>query len=250
MRSPFITGIGDCSYIKPMKKIILIGAASLTLASCQTIPDAPVPSGDLVPYKALGTEPFWSLKINKEGMVFEHDGVRRVSAKDVQARPSFNGWRYTSPKISADVTFTPCSDGMSEWTYMDTVTVMVDKKEYRGCGGGIVPPETLEGTAWQVRSITGVSIPGEREAMVNFADGRMSGSVGCNRLGAEYTFADRKLGFGPVMSTKMACPDPVGKQEYAFTAVLGALTSTTFPGDGSMVLTGKDGRTVVLMQSI
>jgi heat shock protein HslJ len=139
---------------------------------------------------------------------------------------------------------------MSDRTYKDSVTVMVGDRAFKGCGGGIVPPKTLERTAWRVSSINGVEIPSEQGAMVTFGDGRMSGSVGCNRLGADYKFADGKLSFGPVMSTKMACPDPVGKQEHDFVSILEALASTAFRGDGAMVLTAKNGGQIVLMQSI
>jgi heat shock protein HslJ len=228
-----------------------IAIASALLTSCKTVPDADAPDASArTTYKAAGTEPFWSLKINDGAMVFERAGEKAVTADGFVARPSFNGWRYVSKTITADVTFSACSDGMSDWIYKDTVTVMVGDQEYKGCGGGIVPPESLERTAWRVVSINGAEIPADRGALVAFGDGRMSGTVGCNRLGAAYAFADRNVSFGPVMSTKMACADPVGKQEYTFVTVLGALASTEFPGDGSMVLTGKDGGKIVLMQSI
>jgi heat shock protein HslJ len=230
-------------------KLPMIALAAAMLASCQTVPDdGPISSNGGLPYKALGTEPFWSLEIDGTNMVFQHEEV--VTASNVEARPSFNGWRYTSANITADVTFTPCSDGMSEFTYKDTVTVMVGKKEYKGCGGGVVAPDTLERSAWRVTMIGNDKIPADRGAMIAFGDGRMSGTVGCNRLGGDYKYGDKKLSVGPIMSTRMACPDPVGKQEMVFTGVLGALAATEFPGDGSMVLTGKDGTSLVLEQSI
>lgn len=233
-------------------KHIYFAVGGLALASCQTLSDAmPSPNGpDANPqaYKALGTEPFWSLIIDGPNMKFSRE--REISVSDAQARPSFNGWRYTSAKITADVTFTECNDGMSEFTYKDTVTVMAGDKKYRGCGGGILPPETLERTAWQMREINAEDIPPDQGAMITFRDGRMSGSVGCNRLSASYTFADRTLSVGPVMSTRMACPDPVGRHEAAFVGILGGTFTTSFPGDGNMVLTGADGSSVVMRQSI
>jgi heat shock protein HslJ len=234
-----------------MKKIILtMATASLLLSACQTVPEAGNTS-DRTSYKALGTEPFWSLTLADGVMTFTDAGnEEEVRVTDYQARPSFNGWRYVSAKITADVTFSRCSDGMSERIYKDTVTVKVGEREYKGCGGGIVPPDTLERTAWRVSSINGAQIPTDQGALVAFGDGRMSGSVGCNRLGADYKFANSALSFGAVMSTKMACPDPVGKQEYALVSILNSLASTVFPGDGTMVLTGKDGGQAILMQSI
>jgi heat shock protein HslJ len=234
-----------------MKKNTLIFAAtSALLVSCQTIPQDSQTS-DRTSYKALGTEPFWSLTLADGVMTFSDAGnEHEVRVTDYESRPSFNGWRYVSKNMAADVTYSECSDGMSEWVYKDTVTVKVDEREYKGCGGGIVPPDTLERTAWRVSSINGMEIPAEQGALISFGDGRMSGSVGCNRLGADYKFSNRAVSFGPVMSTKMACPDPVGKQEYAFVSILNAPASTVFPGDGTMVLTGKDGGKAILMQSI
>jgi heat shock protein HslJ len=233
-----------------MKRSILIFAfSSVLLVSCQTM-NSDEPTADRTSYKAHGTEPFWGLTLNNGVMTFSDPDGGDVRVADYQARPSFNGWRYTSNKITADATFVECSDGMSDWTYKDSVTVKVGEKQYKGCGGGIIAPDTLERTVWRVVSINGPEIPAEQGALVAFGDGRMSGSVGCNRLGADYKFRERTVSFGPVMSTKMACADPIGKLEYAFVTVLGALAATDFPGDGTMVLTGKDGGKIVLMQSI
>jgi heat shock protein HslJ len=229
-----------------MKDHLLLLAASALTASCQTVPAASPGEDAPFEYRAIGTEPFWSLTITGNKMVFDHE--TKVTATNIEARPSFNGWRYTSPKMTADVTFTQCSDGMSEWVYKDTVTVMVGKQEYKGCGGGIVPPESLDETEWRILSINGAAIAPDRQARLDFNDGRMNGTVGCNRLGGSYEFLGKKLSVGPIMSTRMACPDPLGAQENAFVRLLGSAFNTEFPGDGSMVLTGKGSAKVVLKQ--
>lgn len=227
---------------------LLLAAASFALASCQTMTDAAPAAAGADSYKAFGTEPFWSLVIDGKTMRFNQD--EEVFASNVVARPSFNGWRYMSKNMTADVTFAECSDGMSEFTYKDTVSVIVGDKTYTGCGGGIVAPQSLEGTAWQFRSIGGAEILSQRETMLSFKDGRMSGSIGCNGLGADYRYENKALSVGPVMSTRMACADQVGAQESTLMGLLGAAFSTQFPGDGTMVLARKDGSTVVLMQSM
>jgi heat shock protein HslJ len=122
-----------------MFKNVLVLAHALALASCQTIPEAQT-TGQ-APYKAAGTEPFWGLAIENGGMKFSRAGEKDIGVLGYEARPSFNGWRYASKRITADVTFVRCSDGMSDNTYKDTVTVMVDGMEFKGCGGGIVAPE-------------------------------------------------------------------------------------------------------------
>ena len=139
---------------------------------------------------------------------------------------------------------------MSDRTYKDTVTVMVGKETYKGCGGGVLPPASLERTVWRIASINGAEILASQGASVSFGDGRMSGTVGCNRLGSDYTYTNGKLDFGPVMSTRMACQEPLTSQEYALVSLLGALPVTSFTDNGALVLTGKGGGVVILEQSI
>ena len=228
----------------------LVLATALSLTACATLPEAPPVEAAPATYKALGTEPFWSLSIEGKRMVFNLADKHHVFGASTVARPSLNGWRYVSKTITADVTFAPCSDGMSERMYKDTVTVIVGKETYKGCGGGILPPASLERTVWRIASIYSTRIAANQGALISFGDGHMIGTVGCNRLGSDYTYAAGKLGFGPVMSTRMACQEPLSSQEYAFVSLLGASPSTSFTNNGALVLTGKDGRVVVLEQSI
>ena len=227
-----------------------VSAAALSLSACATLPEAPPVEAAPTTYQALGTEPFWSLAIEGKRMVFTLPGEHHVFGASAVSSPSLDGWRHISKTITADVTFTPCSDGMSDRTYKDTVTVMVGKKTYKGCGGGVLPPASLERTDWRITSINGAQVPASQGALVSFGDGRMSGTVGCNRLGSGYTYAAGKLDFGPVMSTRMACQEPLTSQEFAFVSLLGASPATSFTNNGSLVLTGKDGAVVVLEQSI
>ena len=231
------------------KKIIGLIAITMMLMACQTTPDAK-PAASTENYRAIGTEPFWSLTLNGKFMLFSRAGERDISGDNTVSRPSFNGWRHDSDTITANVTFLPCNNGMSEQTYKDTVTVMIGKETYRGCGGGILPPASLERTAWRVTAINGAKISDTQGAMVAFGDGRMSGTIGCNRLGSQYTYVEGKLGFGPVMSTRMGCQEPLASQEFVFVTLLGSAFTTSFTNTGALVLAGKDGAEVILEQSI
>lgn len=168
----------------------------------------------------------------------------------VVSGPNANGWRRASKTIISYSTSGPCSDGMSDRTYSDTVTVMIGKETYKGCGGGFLDPISLESTTWRITSINGTEIPASQGALVSFGDGRMSGTVGCNRFSSEYTYADGKLGFGPVLSTRMACQEPLASQEYSFVSLIGSAASTSFSRDGALILTGKNRAVAILEQSI
>jgi heat shock protein HslJ len=228
----------------------IICLAALALASCQTIPAKSPEAAPDKRYRASGTEPFWSLAIDGKRMVFTLAGEHHVFGASTVSRPSFNGWRQVSKTITADVTFSPCSDGMSDRTYKDTVTVMVGKRTYKGCGGGVLRPASMERTVWRIASINGTEILASQGALVSFGDGRMSATAGCNRLGSDYTYAAGKLAFGPVMSTRMACQEPLTSQEYTFVSIIGASPTAEFANNGTLVLIGKDGGVVILEQSI
>ena len=88
------------------------------------------------PYKALGTEPFWSLAIGPRTTVFEHMDLPKVTQATPKFRKTKYGRVYWTRRISvAIIANQPCSDGMSDYVYRDNVTVTVDGKKYLGCGG-------------------------------------------------------------------------------------------------------------------
>ena len=70
--------------------------------------------------------------------------------------------------------------------------------------------ETLAGRESKLESLGGEAIPaatGGRPVTVMFAaDGRVSGSGGCNRFSGSYTLSGDALELGPLAATKMACP--------------------------------------------
>lgn len=86
-------------------------------------------------YRAIGTEPFWSLTIGRDVMRLEELERPPVAVRTPGARPSFNGRRYVTRRMAVDVTRARCSDGMSDRVYPDTVTVTIGRRILRGCGG-------------------------------------------------------------------------------------------------------------------
>ncbi|MFD1333738.1 META domain-containing protein, partial [Methylopila musalis] len=52
-------------------------------------------------------------------------------------------------------------------------------------------------------------------------DGAVSGRGGCNGLGGRADIRGERIRFGQIVSTRMACPPAVMRQEQAFFAALG-----------------------------
>ena len=214
-----------------MKTIFALPLLALGLAACQTYPQgpgypgpAPYPQPAPYPdtqasYRAIGTEPFWDLEIGRD-LVFTDRGN---NVRVVQATPrpiiGFAGEIYQTQRLNVNIVHSRCSDGMSDRSYPDTVTLRVDGRDYRGCGanaaffsqvgenGAPNPGQiSLSGTNWTVVAINGRPTP-RANFYMNFQPDRIGAKFGCNSLGAGYSVTGSTLNAGAVMATRMACPD-------------------------------------------
>ena len=87
-------------------------------------------------YQARGIEPGWALTILYGRSDYAGDyGAKRLSVLRPDPRPSFNGRRYVTPRLTVDVTYVRCNDAMSGKGYEHQVMVIADGKTFKGCGG-------------------------------------------------------------------------------------------------------------------
>ena len=111
-----------------MKKGPLLLAALLT--SCATPQQTPGPT-----YRAVGTEPFWSLTIAPRELIFTQPETPPIRQPRPKVIVGFAGEIYRTPRIDVNIVHGPCSDGMSDRSYPDKVQVTVDGRRFNGCGG-------------------------------------------------------------------------------------------------------------------
>ena len=190
-----------------MQKALPALALFAALTGCTTTGTPPQGPGEppATAYMALGTEPGWTLEITPGRLNYAGDyGETKIIVPNPGAKPSFNGERYVTPRLTIDVTRTACSDGMSDRRYADTVTVAADGKTVKGCGGAILPPDTLAGSNWTFVSIGGVAVSADRPTALQFDGERLSGSAGCNRFSGIYAVDATTLKAGPLIATEMA----------------------------------------------
>jgi heat shock protein HslJ len=235
-----------------MKKLIPLSL--LLLAGCAVIPDGEAPpaspSADAT-YRALGTEPGWTLRITPGRIYYEGDyGKTRVDVPRPEPRTTFNGHRYETGRLTVDVTHAQCNDGMSDRLYEDSVTVTADGRTVKGCGGNILSPQTLTGTEWRIDTVAGVPALADRPASISFAEGRIAGTSGCNRFSGSYHLNTTVLTLGPVAATKMACPGTAMDQETKLFAILKGSVGMRFRNGDTLILTGANGQTIVLKKKI
>ena len=90
---------------------------------------------------------------------------------------------------------------------------------------------TLETTAWVLESAPGIDLPPGGSPSATFADGRVSGSTGCNRFTAAYALEGDQLELGMIASTRMACAPPLLSVEQAYVAALGRVARWRIEGE-------------------
>ncbi|MFY8114410.1 MAG: META domain-containing protein [Rhabdaerophilum sp.] len=102
--------------------------------------------------------------------------------------------------------------------------------------------QELPGQAWLVVSIGGEAQAAQPPATFRFeADGRVSGSTGCNRFMASYTLEGARLRFSQAAGTRMACPAGLMAQEQRFLAALDEVTRVETAAQGAVILAGDKG---------
>jgi heat shock protein HslJ len=216
----------------------LLFAAAALAASAAALP-APVFAQ--APYRALGTEPFWSVTIGGGRIIYDDAERRRVAVRAPTPRRSFNGRRYVTRRLIVDITRQQCSDGMSDRIFADTVRVTVDGRSLQGCGGAILPPATLQDTSWEIVAINGRTVRGGEQYRISFAGDRLDGRAGCNSFSGGYRVGRDGFQAGPLAMTRMACPGPAMQHEQAVGRILSERVRLYYPDGGTLVMRGASG---------
>jgi uncharacterized membrane protein len=120
-----------------------LNALAALVAGCAApgAPGAPPPAYPAQErYEARGQEPGWLLLIHDGRIDYNGEyGQTKISVSRPDPRPSFNGRRYVTPRLTVDVTYVRCNDGMSGRGYEHQVTVSGEGKTVKGCGGARKP---------------------------------------------------------------------------------------------------------------
>ncbi len=103
----------------------------------------------------------------------------------------------------------------------------------------------LTGGEWHIERIQGLApAAGIRPSVAFSPDGRVSGHSGCNRFMGRYTLEPSGLRLSAMAGTRMACPDPLMKQEDQLLQLLSSVSQHLFDASGALILRTSDGRTL------
>ncbi len=192
-------------------------------------------------YRAVGTEPFWSVTVEWGSMIYQDAERRRVVVPARRSHVTATGARYGRGRLVMDVTRRTCSDGMSDRRYADTIRVRVDGRSLSGCGGAILPPATLAGTSWRIIYLFGDDVSARDRYTLAFTGDRISGQAGCNRFGGSYRVSSDGLQAGPLATTRMACIQPRVTHESQMLRLLRGRVRLFYPDGDTLVMRGDGG---------
>ena len=93
--------------------------------------------------------------------------------------------------------------------------------------------DELDGTKWDLLFIRKSAPISNRNITIQFEDGQVRGSSGCNTYFGEYQLKGSDISFGQLASTEMACMDPGGimEQEQDYLAFLSEVVSYDVESD-------------------
>lgn len=116
-------------------------------------------------------------------------------------------------------------------------------------GGGATPspaplaPSDLEGRTFLSTGVTGSTLVPGSQVRLTFQDGSMGVQAGCNSMGGAYTIEDGVLRVGAMMTTEMACEEPLMAQDQWLSAFLDGAAIAL---DGDTLTLSKGGTTLTL----
>lgn len=133
--------------------------------------------------------------------------------------------------MELEQTFLTALARTTSFTATDDALVLIgDAAELRFEPQPPTPDAALIGTMWELDTLVrgeAASTPVAQGSIVFAADGTVSGSTGCNSFSGAY---DAETGFGPLMSTLMACEEPVAEQEGFIYSILVPGASVSIEG--------------------
>ena len=217
--------------------------------SMMLVPQAQEPMVDPNAYRAVGTEPFWSLTITRDQIVYDDVEDRRTAVRKPRAINANGNVFYRARGMTVAIRNQECSDGMSDRRFADTVRVRIGRRTLNGCGRAYPDARSLDGSEWRIASVGGVQVTLPRPATIAFTEDRVSGSTGCNRFTGGYTINAGRLSTPRLAMTRMACTGDARAVEAAVTDLLNEPVVAYPMRDGSIRLVGTEGRSAILVRA-
>lgn len=160
------------------------------------------------------------------------------------------------PVGDADAWVSKFFDAQPSWSLDgDTLTLSTDAATVKLQDKKVVYPDrSLTDTTWRVESLVSAQAVSTSQALEQAGptlrittDGAVSGSTGCNQITGHATVSGTPavIEFGPLATTRKACPGELGEVEQSILRVLTGRVQTAVDSD-ELRLTREDGYGLIL----
>ncbi len=110
-----------------------------------------------------------------------------------------------------------------------------------GCAAAPTAPEVYG--RWVIEQARSAPILDKRRArLVLGRDARLSGHDSCNAMSASFTLDGERIRIGPVVTTRMACPELLLEQEDRILTALELAATAKVRADGLLEIRDSEGR--------
>lgn len=246
-----------------MKRSICFVLLVLTTLSCKTAAIVTKTEGistdsEKLPYfKASGTEPFWSIAISEDKIVYKtpEDSIILPHSQPFLAMDSnvkLYKTKTESAQFNIQISQQECANQMSGEISPYTVSVEFKKnttsefEKIKGCGQYITDYRLHD--IWVLEELNGKKISsedfGKEFPMLEIyaSSNKFSGFSGCNRMNGTIFFEKEKLRFIDIVTTKMMCDNSYKETEYLTT--LQNITSYSI-GENRLILSNPSGKKII-----
>lgn len=175
----------------------------------------------------------------------ENGGYQNLSTALLGDRVKLKSGKIDAGSITLEVLQTGDDDAMCCPSQLATRTWTLENKQLTEGEmevTGKLSLDILEGSHWILTHINRREpLPDDAEVTLSFNEGQISGKSACNRYSAGIEQGDNPgdILIGPVMGTRMMCPDHLMMVESQYLKALSQLTSFSF-FSGSLALNGQD----------
>lgn len=211
-------------------------------------------------FKASGTEPFWSIQIYQDKIVYKtpEDSIFLPHSEPILAMDSnvkLYQIKAKSSEFNIQIVQQECVNEMSGEIFPYKVAVDFKKKassnfeKINGCGQYIIDYRLHD--IWVLEELNGNKVSKDDftnmlpviEIFKNLNSYQFSGLLGCNRIMSSLFFEREKLRFNNIASTKMMCGN--SNKEAEFITALESVTTYSIE-DNRLILSNLSGKKIIL----
>lgn len=212
---------------------------SLMLAAAAV--NAAPPPGPVLPFDASGSHhPGWSLRVADGQLDFRPSGSAPITMAAPAPKNDNGNILYETPSLTVEIMPHACDDKVQGRRWSAAVFVFAERKMYAGCGGTLLPENSLTGTSWAIVGIGGADVRSP-QLTIDFEGDAFLAYTACNRIGGTYVQAEGKLVLTPTGSTSNRCGGAAGACEQRLAKIIAEPMATRFGDRKTLLLSNEAG---------